>query len=104
MQLAVLIYTYLFSSLCGSDLAFAVCSAGDCQPETEEVLNATLAVSNNHLADSKDNKRGSVRGIVLKSIHQEGSVGEKAWNDSVETALSAGGCGGRLRAVHHSQS
>ena len=35
-------------------MSFAVCSAVDCQPETEKVLNATIAVSNNHFAVSKN--------------------------------------------------
>ena len=48
-------------------MSFAVCSAVDCQPETEKVLNATIAVSNNHFADSKNMNSGSVRGLVLKS-------------------------------------
>ena len=91
MQLAVFTYTFLFSSLCGGDWSFAVCNAGDCQPETEEVLSANVAVSNNELADSKNNKRGSVRGIVLKSIQPHDSKEEMAWNHSVESALSAGG-------------
>ena len=90
MQLAAFTYTFLFSSLCGGDYAFAVCNAGDCQQETEKVFNAKIAVSNDQLADSRNIKRGSVRGIVLKSIQREDSTKEEmAWNHSVESALSA---------------
>ena len=97
MQLAAFTYTFLFSSLCGGDLSFAVCSAVDCQPETEKVLNATIAVSNNHFAVSKNMNSGSVRGLVLKSTPiqpKDPTDEEVAWNVSVETALSAGGGGG----------
>ena len=92
MQLAAFTYTFLFSSLCGGDLSFAVCSAVDCQPETEKVLNATIAVSNNHFAVSKNMNSGSVRGLVLKSTPiqpKDPTDEEVAWNVSVETALSA---------------
>ena len=81
MQLAAFTYTFLFSSLCGGDLSFAVCSAVDCQPETEKVLNATIAVSNNHFAVSKNMNSGSVRGLVLKSTQPKDSTEqEMAWN------------------------
>ena len=75
-------------------MSFAVCSAVDCQPETEKVLNATIAVSNNHFAVSKNMNSGSVRGPVLKSTPiqpKDPTDEEVAWNVSVETALSAGG-------------
>ena len=75
-------------------MSFAVCSAVDCQPETEKVLNATIAVSNNHFAVSKNMNSGSVRGLVLKSTPiqpKDPTDEEVAWNVSVETALSAGG-------------
>ena len=74
-------------------MSFAVCSAVDCQPETEKVLNATIAVSNNHFAVSKNMNSGSVRGLVLKSTPiqpKDPTDEEVAWNVSVETALSAG--------------
>ena len=67
-------------------MSFAVCSAVDCQPETEKVLNATIAVSNNHFAVSKNMNRGSVRGLVLKSPPtqpKDSTDEEMAWNDSV---------------------
>ena len=73
-------------------MSFAVCSAVDCQPETEKVLNATIAVSNNHFAVSKNMNSGSVRGLVLKSTPiqpKDPTDEEVAWNVSVETALSA---------------
>ena len=92
MQLAAFAYTFLFSSLSGGDLSFAVCNAGECQPETEKVLNPTFAVSNNQCAVSKNMNRGSVRGLVLKStpIQPKDSTDEEmAWNDRVEIALSA---------------
>ena len=75
-------------------MSFAVCSAVDCQPETEKVLNATIAISNNHFAVSKNMNSGSVRGLVLKSTPiqpKDPTDEEVAWNVSVETALSAGG-------------
>ena len=68
MQLAGFAYTFLFSSLSGGDLSFAVCNAGECQADIEKVLNAICAVSNNHLTVSKHMNRGSVRGLVAKSI------------------------------------
>ena len=78
------------------DHAFAVCNAGGCQLELEvELLEANLSAdsSNIPVAASDNIKRGSVRGIALKSIHNEDSEGETRLNDSVETALSAGGGG-----------
>ena len=80
--------------MCGGDWAVAVCSAGDCQPETAKVLNGPIAVSNNQFAVSKNMNRGSVRGLVLMSTptQPKDSTDETmVWNDSVEIALSAGG-------------
>ena len=60
--------------------------------QREKLLNATFAVSNNQFAVSKNMNRGSVRGLVLKSTPTQlkDSTDEgMAWNDSVETALSA---------------